>query len=73
VGGREAAEDVLQAALVKGFERGSSIRGEESVVAWFYRVLRNAVTDHYRHRAVEIRSLKAMAREAVRLHGRGGQ
>ena len=48
---RAAAEDILQSAFVKGLERGAEVRDEESVVAWFYRILRNAVIDHYRHRA----------------------
>ncbi|MCC7153364.1 MAG: sigma-70 family RNA polymerase sigma factor [Bryobacterales bacterium] len=43
-----AAEDILQAAFVRSFEKGGSVRDEESVVAWFYRVLRNAVIDYYR-------------------------
>lgn len=55
---REAAEDVLQAAFVKTLERGEEIRDSESAIAWFYRVLRNAIVDHHRHRAVEARALK---------------
>ena len=42
------AEDILQSAFVKGFEKRSTIRDEERVIAWFYRLLRNAVIDHYR-------------------------
>jgi RNA polymerase sigma factor (sigma-70 family) len=57
LGGREAAEDVLQAAYVKGLERGRAVRDDESAVAWFYRLLRNAVIDHYRHRDAEGRAL----------------
>ena len=45
---KAAAEDILQAAFVRSLERGGSVRDEESVVAWFYRVLRNAIIDHYR-------------------------
>jgi len=45
---REDAGDILQLAFIRGIERGSRLRDEESVVAWFYRVLRNAVIDHYR-------------------------
>ena len=45
---RAAAEDILQAAFVRGLEKGGSVRDEESVVAWFYRLLRNAVIDYYR-------------------------
>ena len=51
VASREAAEDILQAAFVKSMEKGNSVRDEESVVAWFYRMLRNATIDYYRHRA----------------------
>lgn len=47
---KAAAEDILQAALVRSLEKGGSVRDEESVVAWFYRVLRNAIIDHYRQR-----------------------
>jgi RNA polymerase sigma-70 factor (ECF subfamily) len=45
---KAAAEDILQAAFVRSLEKGGSVRDEESVVAWFYRILRNAVIDHYR-------------------------
>ncbi|MBL8232093.1 MAG: sigma-70 family RNA polymerase sigma factor [Bryobacterales bacterium] len=47
---KAAAEDILQAAFVRSLEKGGSVRDEESVVAWFYRVLRNAIIDHYRQR-----------------------
>jgi RNA polymerase sigma-70 factor (ECF subfamily) len=33
---------------MKALEHGSQLRDEESVVAWFYRILRNAIIDHYR-------------------------
>lgn len=48
VGERAAAEDILQSAYVKALEHSSQLRGEESVVPWFYRILRNAIIDHYR-------------------------
>jgi RNA polymerase sigma-70 factor (ECF subfamily) len=60
---RAAAEDILQNAFVKGLERGAEIRDEESVVAWFYRVLRNAVIDHYRHRTSTERAKEAWSKE----------
>lgn len=52
---RAAAEDILQAAFVRGLESGGTVRDEESAVAWFYRILRNAIIDHYRHRAASDR------------------
>jgi len=45
---KTAAEDILQAAYIKAIEHGSEIRDEESTVAWFYRILRNAIADHHR-------------------------
>lgn len=63
LGSRAVAEDVLQAAYVKGLERGGELRENESAVAWFYRLLRNALVDHYRHRDAEDRALARHAHE----------
>lgn len=63
VGSDAVAEEILQAAFVKGVESSKSIRDEESAVAWFYRVLRNAVIDHYRHQGAEDRALAQFAAE----------
>ena len=57
------AEDILQAAYMKAIESGSEIRDGESTVAWFYRILRNAVTDHYRRRASRNKAYAAFAAE----------
>jgi RNA polymerase sigma factor (sigma-70 family) len=62
---RAVAEDILQSAFVRGLERGAELRDEESVVAWFYRLLRNATIDHYRHRASTERAHEGWAREVV--------
>lgn len=64
VGSRGAAEELLQAAYVKSIERGSELRDAESAVAWFYRLLRNALIDFYRRRAAEHRALERHAAEA---------
>jgi RNA polymerase sigma-70 factor (ECF subfamily) len=45
----EVAEDLLQNAFLKSVEKSGEIRDAESIVAWFYRVLRNSVIDHYRN------------------------
>ena len=44
----DVAEDLLQNAFVKSIEKSGDIKDEESIVAWFYRVLRNSVVDYYR-------------------------
>jgi RNA polymerase sigma-70 factor (ECF subfamily) len=63
VGDRALAEDLLQDAFVRTLEKGDAIRDEGSAVAWFYRVLRNAVVDHHRRSGARSRSLEALARE----------
>jgi len=63
VGDRALAEDILQDAFVRGLDRLPELRSDESAVAWFYRVLRNAVTDHYRRRATRERALAAFESE----------
>jgi RNA polymerase sigma factor (sigma-70 family) len=52
------AEDIIQSAYIRALEQSSNLRSEESAVAWFYRILRNAVIDHYRRRATEDRTLE---------------
>jgi RNA polymerase sigma factor (sigma-70 family) len=61
---RAVAEEVLQAAFVRTLEKGGSIRETESAVAWFYRLLRNALIDYYRRGAVEQRALDQQTAEA---------
>lgn len=61
VGSREIAEDILQEAFVRGLTRAGQLRDEESVVAWFYRTLRNALVDHWRRRGAEQRAIDRAA------------
>lgn len=62
-GSRELAEDVLHDAYLRSLERGTGPRDDEAITAWFYRVLRNALYDRYRRRAVEQRALARVALE----------
>lgn len=59
---RAVAEDILQTAFTRSLERGAGV-DEEKAVAWFYRVLRNAVVDHYRQRSTAERVVEAWTRE----------
>ena len=61
---RAAAEEILQDAFARTVEKSHQLRDEENAVAWFYRLLRNAVIDHYRRRAAEARALESEARSA---------
>ena len=65
VSDRATAEDILQAAYTRTLEKGGQIQKTESVVAWFYRILRNAVTDHYRRDAARGRAHEGFSAETT--------
>ncbi len=48
VGNRETAEDITSEVFVKALAHLDPTREERSIVAWLYRVARNAVNDHWR-------------------------
>ena len=56
-----SAEDILQAAFVRAVEHGGDLRDGESVVAWFYSILRNALIDHYRRTATRSKAMEGFA------------
>jgi len=62
VGHRETAEDLLQESFARSMDR-LPLEPEESATAWFYRVLRNGVIDHYRRRGVSERALASLQKE----------
>ena len=63
VGSKETAEDLLQEAFGRAVTHLSTLRDGESAVAWFYRLLRNAVIDHYRRTAAAHTALERFASE----------
>ena len=64
-GSRAAAEDVLQGAFVRALEKGGDLRDGESAVAWFYRLLRNALIDRHRAEAARDRAIESKAKETA--------
>ena len=55
------AEEILQQSLSRAIERSPSATGEQSILAWFYQVLRNGLIDHYRSRASDRKKLDELA------------
>ncbi|MDO8540200.1 MAG: sigma-70 family RNA polymerase sigma factor [Opitutaceae bacterium] len=49
------AEDVLKQSLLKALQNGGNLRRGERAVAWFNRILRNAISDHSREKGTESR------------------
>lgn len=55
LGSRVEAEDVIQTAYMKALTAVESVRDDEKVIAWFYRLLRNILADRQRHQAATAR------------------
>jgi RNA polymerase sigma factor (sigma-70 family) len=62
VGSKAIAEDILQEAFVRGMGRVRA-DDEQSVIAWFYRTLRNAAIDYHRRSKAANKALDAFAAE----------
>jgi RNA polymerase sigma-70 factor (ECF subfamily) len=60
---RDEAEDLVQASLLKVIQTAARPDSSDSAVAWFYRVLRNALADHYRARQSQLRATERHALE----------
>jgi RNA polymerase sigma factor (sigma-70 family) len=63
LGERQLAEDLFQDAFIRSLDRIDQVRAEDSVVAWFYRTLRNTIIDHHRRRGSSGRALERLAAE----------
>ncbi len=59
----EIAEDLLQQSLLKAVQQAHTLRRTDSVVPWFYQVLRHAIIDYYRAHAADERKQEALAHE----------
>jgi RNA polymerase sigma factor (sigma-70 family) len=53
---RADAEDILQSALVEVLAKPEALDDEERLFGWFYRILRNKITDHWRRAAAASRA-----------------
>ena len=63
LGDPDLAADVVQESLLKALKAADQIRAEESVKAWFYRILRRSIIDLYRRRSVREKALPELERE----------
>ena len=57
----ELAADVVQDSLLKAMKSAETLREDENVVAWFYRILRNSIIDLYRRRATQAKAMEELA------------
>lgn len=63
VNSSEIADDIVQDSLLRAVRAAPDLRDSEALLPWFYRILRNAVTDHYRRSDVAGRAIKRAAAE----------
>ena len=60
----ELAADIVQDSFLKAMKSAGDLRDDESVVAWFYRILRRTIIDAYRRRDARGRAMDAFEAEA---------
>lgn len=53
LGNEAVADEILQQSLLKAVQNEATLEDSKSVVPWFYKILRNAVIDHYRSNATD--------------------
>jgi len=58
VGDPHLAADAVQESLLKALKSADQLRDEESVTAWFYRILRRTIIDLHRRREVARRAVE---------------
>lgn len=63
LGEPEMAADAVQESLLKALRSSEHIRDEDSVKAWFYRILRRTIIDLYRRRDVRQRAVESLQAE----------
>jgi RNA polymerase sigma-70 factor (ECF subfamily) len=61
----EIAEDIFQQSLLKALTKQDSLQDRQSIVPWFYRILRHALIDFYRARGSEDRKNAAFMQEIL--------
>lgn len=63
VGEEALAEDLLQQSIIRAVQSHHTVRNDESVVAWFYQILRHTLVDYYRSKGAEARRNEAFLQE----------
>jgi len=59
------ADEIFQQSLLKAIESQKTLEKEESVIPWFYRILRNSLIDYYRAHATEAKKYDGYLNELV--------
>jgi RNA polymerase sigma-70 factor (ECF subfamily) len=62
------AADAVQESLLRALQAGHRLTSDQNLVAWFYRILRNVMTDLHRRRTSRSNALERFASEMEHQH-----
>ena len=65
IGNAADADDLLQESLMRAIARAETLERGERVIAWFYRIIRNAIADYYRGKQRERRQVGRLLGEVA--------
>lgn len=63
LGDDQLAADAVQESLLRALKNEHALSHDENLLAWFYRILRNVLTDLHRRRAAQNKALERFATE----------
>jgi RNA polymerase sigma factor (sigma-70 family) len=63
LGDDQLAADAVQESLLRALKSEAALSHDENLLAWFYRILRNVLTDLHRRRAAQGRAMERFAAE----------
>ena len=65
LGDEQLAADAVQESLLRALKADPKLSEADNTIAWFYRILRNVLTDLHRRRAAQARALERFASESA--------
>jgi len=65
LGDEQLAADAVQESLLRALKSDRELAADDNAVAWFYRILRNVLTDLHRRRAAHRKGLERFATESA--------
>ena len=65
LGDEQLAADAVQESLLRALKSDRELAADDNAVAWFYRILRNVLTDLHRRRAAQLKGLERFATESA--------
>jgi RNA polymerase sigma factor (sigma-70 family) len=65
LGDEQLAADAVQESLLRALKSDRELGDNDNVIGWFYRILRNVLTDLHRRRAAQTRGLERFATESA--------